>query len=380
MKYKLLIILGLLTFCLSSCKYFAEDITISFIEQKTLYGDNYTKIMMRKGISCIEYDSVRFSDDSYAVYYLQNAPQNSLTEFFDNKGRTMATVAQASECYAQTLVYNYDDKGRLVNLVDYKIDKFEGLDCDSISFRQTGEGYLKFRQMINDLDYEHPDTAMYRQINIEYDEEGNAVKAYQVYGKESIVAPNGYKLNISVEPCTSFWASDINGGFYIFHVKMEPKSRKMPKYQVSRYVDFLPTMKADYQNGRIVKNVWFPNPSIVNNSENMVFIPVQSGDINLYTYSWVDNCKRQMAFRNGFLAYKQEISKYGTILNKVTYSFLPNNKMKIEKEVIDYKTKKLKPESVSVCDVGDKELYSEELYIVNEGSEWENYYALYLAD
>lgn len=54
--------------------------------------------------------------------------------------------------------------------------------------------------------------------------------------------------------------------------------------------------------------------------------------------------------------------------------------MKIEKEVIDYKTKNLKPKSVSVCDVGDKELYSEELYIVNDGSEWENYYALYLAD
>lgn len=44
--------------------------------------------------------------------------------------------------------------------------------------------------MINDLDYEQPDTAMCRQINIEYDEEGNAVKAYQVYGKESIVATN----------------------------------------------------------------------------------------------------------------------------------------------------------------------------------------------
>ena len=52
----------------------------------------------------------------------------------------------------------------------------------------------------------------------------------------------------------------------------------------------------------------------------------------------------------------------------------------LELYVIDYKTKKLKPKSVSVCDVGDKELYSEELYIVNDGSAWENYYALYLAD
>lgn len=51
----------------------------------------------------IEYDSVRFSDGSYAVHRLQYAPQNSLTEFFDNKGRTIATIARASECMHKLL-------------------------------------------------------------------------------------------------------------------------------------------------------------------------------------------------------------------------------------------------------------------------------------
>lgn len=52
--------------------------------------------------------------------------------------------------------------------------------------------------MIADMVYEHPDTAKYQQTNIEYDKDGDAVKAYMVYGSDSIVAPSGYKLTIAV--------------------------------------------------------------------------------------------------------------------------------------------------------------------------------------
>ena len=86
--------------------------------------------------------------------------------------------------------------------------------------------------MIANMDYEHPDTAKYQQTNIEYDKDGDAVKAYIVYGSDSIVAPSGYKLTIAVKPCLSFWQSDLHGGFYIFHVKMEPKRKNLQNYKV----------------------------------------------------------------------------------------------------------------------------------------------------
>ena len=107
-------ILGLVLLLVTSCN--KEDISIAYFKQLQSISDNTNKedsLMMPCGF--IEYDSVRFSDGSYAVHRLQYAPQNSLTEFFDNKGRTIATIARASECYAQTLVYDYDDEGRLAH-------------------------------------------------------------------------------------------------------------------------------------------------------------------------------------------------------------------------------------------------------------------------
>lgn len=176
-----LFVLGVALLLIASCN--REDISITYFKQLQSTSDNTNKedsLMMPCGF--IEYDSVRFSDGSYAVHRLQYAPQNSLTEFFDNKGRTIATIARASECYAQTLVYDYDDEGRLSHLLQYKSEIFEGLDSDSASYGRNKEGYLGFRQMIADMDYEHPDTAKYQQTNIEYDKDGDAVKAYMVYG------------------------------------------------------------------------------------------------------------------------------------------------------------------------------------------------------
>lgn len=211
---------------LASCK--KEEITITYFKQlQSLSDDASQKELLNKYPGWIEYDSVRFSDDSYAVHRLQFAPQNSLTEFFDSQGRTIATVARASECYAQTLVYDYNDQGRLIHLLEYKKEIFEGLESDSTSYGRTKDGYLGFRKMIAHIDYEHPDTAQYQQTNIEYDEAGNAVKVYVVYGAGSIAAPKGYKLDVSVKPCPRFWQSDLDGGHFIFQVKKSPTPHKI---------------------------------------------------------------------------------------------------------------------------------------------------------
>ena len=368
-----LFILGLVLLSVASCN--KEDISITYFKQlqstsdKTNWEDS---LMMPYGF--IEYDSVRFSDGSYAVHRLQFGPQNSLTEFFDNKGRTIATIARASECYAQTLVYNYDDEGRLSHLLQYKCEIFEGLDSDSASYGRNKEGYLGFRQMIADMDYEHPDTAKYQQTNIEYGKDGDAVKAYVVYGSDSIVAPSGYKLTIAVKPCLSFWQSDLDGGFYIFHVTMEPKRKDLPNYKVCQFANYMPSMESEYRNGRIVKTVWHHDPCIEPGDKDLVLIPIRTGDLNVYSVTWEDGSKHQRAYKNGLLAYKQEISKYGTVLKKETYSFLPNNKVKVTYETIDYKTKTLKTLSTSVMDVPNMEMYHEEMNVDSGDYRWENYY------
>ena len=368
-----LFILGLVLLSVASCN--KEDISITYFKQLQSMPDNTNKEdSLIKYCGLIEYDSVRFSDGSYAVHRLQYAPQNSLTEFFDNKGRTIATIARASECYAQTLVYNYDDEGRLAHLVRYKDEIFECIDTDSASYERDKEGYLGFRQMIADMDYEHPDTAKYQQTNIEYDKDCDVVKAYMIYGNDRIVAPSRYKLTIAVKPCLSFWQSDLDGGFYIFHVTMEPKRKDMLEYKVCRFADYMPSMESEYRNGRIIKIVWHHDPCIEPDDKDLVFIPIRTGDLNVYSVTLEDGNKHQRAYKNGLLAYKQEISKYGTILKKETYSFPSNNKVKVTYETIDYKTKTLKTQSTSVMDVPNMEMYHEEMNVDSGDYRWENYY------
>ena len=224
------------------------------------------------------------------------------------------------------------------------------------------------------MDYEHSDTTKYEQTNIEYDQKGDAVKAYIVYGKDSIVAPKEYKLTISVKPCLSFWQSDLNGGFYIFHVKMEPKRKDLLNYKVCRYADFMPSMESEYQDGYIIKTVWHHDPYIQSDDKDLVFVPVITGDLNVYSVTWEDGSKHQRAYKNGLLAYKQEISKYGMVLKKETYSFPSNNKVKITFETIDYKTKTLTAQSTSVIDVPNMEMYHEDMNVDSGDYRWENYY------
>lgn len=224
------------------------------------------------------------------------------------------------------------------------------------------------------MDYEHPDTAKYQQTNIEYDKDGDAVKAYIVYGSDSIVAPSGYKLTIAVKPCQSFWQSDLHGGFYIFHVTIEPKRKDLQNYKVCRFADYLPSMESEYRNGRIVKTVWHHDPGIESDDKDFVFIPIITDDLNVYSVTWEDGSKHQRVYKDGLLAYKQEISKYGTVLRKETYSFPSNNKAKVIYETIDYKTKALKTQSTSVMDVLAMEKFHEDMNVISGNYRWENYY------
>lgn len=361
---------------LSACHQGGGEITLAYFEQQSSMSDPMTRedsLFLRVGL--VEYDSVRFSDGSYAVHRLRHAPQNSLTEFFDSCGRTIATVARASECYAQTLVYGYDPEGRLTHLVRYKSEIFEGLEPDSAGYGRSREGYLGFRRMIEEIDYERPDTARYELTRIEYDPEGNAVRACTVPGNSSIVAPRGYKLSVSVAPCVSFWESDLDGGFYIFHVTLEPRHRQLPRYRVCRYADFMPSVESHYQDGRIVKTVWHPDPHIVNpDARDLVFIPVRKGELNVYTETGADGRRYQSAYREGRLAYKQEISKYGTTLKRKTYTFTSPHEVKVVTEAFDYRDGQLKPQSETVREVGDGDMYREEMDVVNENYIWADYY------
>ena len=89
--------------------------------------------------------------------------------------------------------------------------------------------------------------------------------------------------------------------------------------------------------------------------------------------TWEDGSKHQRVYKDGLLAYMQEISKYGTVLRKETY-FSSNSKVKVTYETIDYKTKALKTQSTSVMDVPNMEMYHEDMNVDCGDYRWENYY------
>lgn len=357
---------------LVACNSSHEDLTLTYFSQSSPASNKSDSI--DKYADCIAYDSVCFSDGSYAIHQTKNHPQNSLTEFFDRNGRTIATASRASECYGQTMIYNYDNKGNLINLIRFKNEIFDGLENDSTNYERNEDGYLAFRKMIDGMDYEHPDTAKYEQTNIEYDNEGNAVKAYKACSDIGIKAPKGYKLTVCVRPCTRFWTSDLNGGYFVFHVMSEPQNRNMDNYATCRYADFLPTTESFYKNGHIVKTVIHPCPYISGEDKEIIFKPEWTEDGNVYNETKQNGNIRQDVYYNGLLTYWQEVSKYGTVLKRYIYMYLPDDRIEVIYKVFDYKTKKLKVESETVIDdVPNIEIYQEDLGI-DRSRRWEDYY------
>lgn len=330
-----------------------------------------------QGTNLLEYDSLIFSDGSIAVYRLANAPLNSQTEYRDQNGRLMATISRASECDGQVMIRRYDDRGRLLHLVV----GYETLDVDDDETNDywMGNGavspYLAFRQRMDKLDYAHPDTARYVQYDMTYNDDGDVVKVTKALSAEVIEAPEGYKLDVSAEPCNSFWESDLDGGVYVFKVAVRPVKPDQPEYTIMRYADFVPAIEQNFRNGILERIVMYPEPSYPD-SKRMVVTREDKGNSHLYTSKFDGNDQSyQTEWRDGLKRYEQTVSQYGTVLKKTTYEYnLPSTRVKAVFEVIDYATGKLKTDKVEFVEQVDLGTETEEMDLIQGGWIWINAY------
>lgn len=362
--------LVLLAFLLLGC-HRDSKVTITYLLHQGSIGDTTLR-----GTGWIEYDSVRFSDGSWAVYHCNFAPQNSLVEFFDNHGRTIATCAQASECYPQYWIYNYDEEGRLSHLLDLNGSEYEN-ETDEWKewYGNDSLMYLTFRNKLNTLDYLNPDTARYSQMNVEYDKDGDAVKAYLVFEEDSICAPDNYKLELSIEPCCRFWESDINGGRFILKTEVLPKNENATNYKKKLFYGLLPVFEQEYKDGVLIKTEIFPDPS---NSDSKGVIKIRQiveGEHIYTTKVSGKNETTQTVWKNGLLKNMLIISPYGTVLHKETYSYEQQSELVVvKKEHINYKTNQLEYQSTSFIELSSIDKESEEMDVLNHYNGWDDYY------
>lgn len=242
---------------LSSCK---KEQHIEIVKAVRENNFDNPELMTEKGI--LEYDSISFSDGSTAVHRLQWAPQNSLTEFRDPMGRVVATWAHASECMTQVMIRRYDDQGRLLRFLTFDCEAPDV--TDSIYGNWFGNGdslYLAFRQRMEHWDDEAWDTAHYSRFDVEYNAEGHAMRVLRNQGASEIVAPEGYQLQVDIRPCQSFWASDLDGGRFVFLIDQVPVQTDASDYVVKRYADMLPSMDLSFKAGNLVRILWHAEPS-----------------------------------------------------------------------------------------------------------------------
>lgn len=328
-----------------------------------------------RGTGLSEYDSIRFSDGSWAVYRLRYSPQNSLVAFFHADGRPMATWSQASECLPQYQVYGYDEKGRLAHLITLNNGDIEDEETKYKDwFAPDSTIFLTFRNRINAIDYARPDTSAYRQMNIIYDDEGDVVEVCTVPGGERIVAPERYKLHVKVQPCWTFWGSDIRGGLFVVKCAMQPKDPEMKTYVKKHYFDGVLALEESYNEGRLVKAVMYPEPSW---SDSVVTIKEfqQEGPEHIYITRFSDTPETVRAvWKNGVLKNRQRISPYGTVLSQTSYLYHPHSEEVTEKEErIDYRTKQLVSKGVRVVSRSELGKERDEMDLLEQSFYWENY-------
>lgn len=316
----------------------------------------------------IDYDSVSYSDGSYAVSVLNYAPQNWLVRYVSKDGKLLATISSASETCPQRLVYGYDDKGRLKYLLQFDVKR--GPDtlrerCDS--------AYLHFRLAIDSIDFSEPDTSRHKVAEIMYGNEGYAYEIADRASGKKITAPTGYKLNVSVDPCAAFWSSDLDGGFYYLKVDVVPLKKGKGNYFIKRFVDFIPTIEEYYHNGQRVKIVCYPNPSYDNDVKTTISFKHENG-ANIYSRLKGNSTDTLIStWKGGRLENEVIRSKWGTVLNVKRYYYLPFGKVKREERQFDFKAKKMKPaveKTIKIADLPSEEDYMEPI----KKSSWMNAY------
>lgn len=201
---------------------------------------------------CLGYDSVAFSDGSYAVGQLKFAPQNSLIRYVGRDGRVLATISAASETSAQRLVYGYDENGRLKYLL-----RFDDLSEPDFYDHTTDSAYLHFRLAIDSIDFRHPDLKRHILSEIIYGNDGLAREMTELPSGKSIKAPDNYRLDVRVVPCESFWESDLNGGRFLLKADMVPSAETSDAFTITRFEDFTPIAEEHYEDGVLQTSLQF---------------------------------------------------------------------------------------------------------------------------
>ena len=193
-------------------------------------------------MGCIDYDSITFSDGSYAVNKLKSSPQNRLIRYVDKDDKLLATISAASEAYPQSLVYKYDEKGRLKYLL--RFDELDDQYNCRFYYEDTDSACLHFRWAIDSIDFLNPDLERHIISEIIYGEDGYAHKITEKPTGKVIEAPDGYHLSVRVDPCENFWTSDLFGGVFLLKVDIMP-SNDTGNYFIKHFVDFIPTTEED---------------------------------------------------------------------------------------------------------------------------------------
>lgn len=284
----------------------------------------------------LSYDSVTFSDQSYAVSMLQQAPQNWLVKYMDKDGKLIGTVSAASETTSQHLVYGYDNEGRLKYLLyfDYKREPTNASErCDS--------AYQHFRLAIDSIDFGKPNTSRHQLAEIKYRRNGDAYEVGNYAEGKVIKAPEGYKLNVSVKPGASFWTSDINGGRFYLMVDVVPV-KDDGHYSIKRFVDLYPTIEEHYLHGRRIKAIGYPNPTYPQDVRTTTTYRRENG-MNIYEIQKANSTDTQISiWKEGLPQVIFTRSKWGTLRSETRYVYLPSGEVKKLERGFDFKEKKLK--------------------------------------
>lgn len=314
---------------LASC-----EITVRESVHSDILSD--TTVMSRLG--CIDYDSVRFSDGSYVVMRMKNAPQNSLAVYTDNKGRVMATGAQASECGEQIVVYGYDGKGRLTHYLELH----DGFPCDSgeRKLMSVKDDYLAFRRFMDDIDFSRPDTSLYTQVDFVYKDGGYVGEVRKCCTDVRIIAPEGYKISVDVKQCVNFWDSDIRGGYYNLMADMVPLSPSMKDYAVRRWVNMEPSVEEHYRDGGLWKLVCYPNDQVSGIGKRTKTMVRNAGKTVYTLVDEADNSVEINVYENNRLCEQLKKNSYGTVLLRKVYTYLSDDKVNVTEERYNSKTHK----------------------------------------
>lgn len=276
----------------------------------------------------VYHDTIALGDGLTLFYETRPSPDNAAFKIEDKSGRKRMMGGFCSECYlAQVIRYEYDANGELAG---FSTGSLPVDPADSTSLERLAPFVAGQDTFLYDRYNDEPEViGVTERYFFKQDNKGRLVGITDPLTGDRLMVPPAHFLTYEIKPCTSFWESDVSGGYYYLLFYLSPTAEAKDSLCTATYLWYHLCTSTTVCGNRTTTLVYDPEGKIASRR-----ILTDLG--TRQTYQQTDPTKeqtRRIAWENHRIVSEVLRSRWGTVLEEITYRY---DKKKVHRTTFAY--------------------------------------------